>query len=159
VIRVGPQVSVQPVFSAPSAGFLRVASLGHDTAAATGLWTAIVVSYAEGRADPVEIVAAVHACGDLDPTWSAPLAYGALMVRSLGDVDGHETLLLAGMELFPDEHWFPYSLGMSRYLNHGDRALAAHYLELAADLHGGSEVHRRAARAIRTDENRPRTRE
>ncbi len=148
-LRLAPPIPAQAVHTAPSNGLLRAVSLSHETAAATALWATVVSANAEGRASPRETIAAVRTCGDLDPTWSAPWAYGALIVRALGDIDAHETLLTEAMRAHPDEAWFPYTLGMSRYLNHGDRQGAADYLEIAADLPGGSEVHRRAARAIR----------
>ena len=72
-----------------------------------------------------------------------------MMVRSLDDISEHERLLSDAMAAHPREEWFPYMLGMSRYLNHEDYAGAADYLDQAADLSDGSEVHRRAARAIR----------
>lgn len=149
LLRLGPAMPTQKTMSTPSVGLLRAVSLGHDTAAATALWAAIVASYAERRVLPSETVRAVRTCGALDPNWTIPWAYGATIVRSLGDVDGHEALLSEAMVANPEKSWFPYMLGMSRYLNHGDRAGAAQYLEMAADLGDGSEVHRRAARAIR----------
>jgi len=149
LLRQAPEIPGQTASTTPSAQFLRAVSLGHDSAAATLLWTSIVASYAQRTASPSETVAAVRTCGHIDTSWSTPWAYGATIVRSLGDVEGHEALLQEAMAVHPDEYWFPYMLGMSRYLNHGDRAGAADYLEAAADLPGGTEVHRRAARAIR----------
>jgi len=147
-LRHSPRLPEYATASPPSAGFLRVVALGHGTVASTWLWSSTVASYGERRATTPELIISVRNCGALDPRWKAPWVYGSTMVRSLADIPGHERLLADAMEAHPDEPWFPYMLGMSRYLE-GDKNGATQFLDQAAELSDASEVHIHPARAIR----------
>jgi len=134
--------------AAPPEGFLRLATLDHGTVAATWLWSSTVAGYAAHDWSSPELTTAIRVCGSLDPKWKAPWVYGATMLRSMDDLDAQERVLEEAIAVHPEEPWFPYMLGMSRHIQ-GDKAGAIKLLDRAADLSGASEVHRRAARAIR----------
>lgn len=133
----------------PSAEVWHVATLGHDTAAASLLWMRAVVHFATSEApDPAWIRAAVATCADLDPRWSAPSRYGALMLADLGDFAGHEDVLAAAAGRWPDDPWFATALGMSRWLRAGDAEGAVRWLSFAAATPGADPLLERLAERI-----------
>jgi hypothetical protein len=139
---------------APSAGVLRVASLGRPTLAASVLWMQVGAQFAETEdlVDPETsrwIHQSVLTCGELDPDWAAPWIFGAMMLERQGDVDAHEDVLRRAMDRWPDEPWFPFTLGMSRYRNRGDATGAIGWIERAAAIPGADPAYARALGSMR----------
>ena len=126
---------------------LHVASANHPTAAATVLWIRTVEAQVDG-ADDDAIAGGAAGAGALDPRWSIPLAYGALMLTGRGALDEAEALVAQGQRLHGDDPWFPYTRGMLA-LRRGHPEVAADWLEQAAALPGAPEVHQAAADALR----------
>jgi hypothetical protein len=139
---------------APSAGVLRVASLGRPTLAASVLWMQVGARFAEAEqlGDPESarwIHQSVLTIGELDPDWAAPWVFGAMMLERLGDVDAHEDVLRGAMDRWPDEPWFPFTLGMSRYRYRGDATGAIVWIERAAAIPGADPAYARALTSMR----------
>jgi len=139
---------------APSAGVLRVVSVGRPTLAASLLWMQAGARHAaaEDLADPEAsrwIHQAVLTIGELDPNWITPWVLGAMMLEREGDVDAEEDVLRAAMDRWPDEPWFPFSLGMSRYRYRGDATGAIVWLERAAAIPGADPAYARALQTLR----------
>lgn len=128
----------------------RLASLGRSTPAATVAWIRVVARFTRsGPGDAAWLLPALEPVAALDPRWTTPHVYGALMARHLGDHDAQQQLLRRAIDAFPQEPWFPYALGMARYLDHDDLQGAAEWLERAAALPDAPPVHAEAARAMR----------
>lgn len=154
VLRGGlPPPQAPPAGAPPSAAALRILSLGHPTAAATVAWIDVVRRFTRAQDSPTGdatwLPGALEPIGELDPRWETPWVYGALMARFLGDVPTHQAVLTRALDLHPAQPWFPYALGMSWYMDLGDPARAADWLERAAALPGAPTVHGEAARAFR----------
>lgn len=102
---------------------LAVVALGHDSVAASALWSATVALYATHRADPALLPwvrSAIFTCQAMEPTWAPPLVYGSAMLASLGDLDAHEAVLSAAADANPDVAWFPEQLAASRLVYRRD---------------------------------------
>ena len=109
----------------------------------------LAYGHSESTTDVAALSGWVTAATALDPSWTPPLAYGALMLASVGDLEGHERILRAGVAAHPDDPWFAAALGMSRLLHSNDPDDAAAWLELASTLEGGDEIYARAADRLR----------
>lgn len=145
-----------PVSLAPMPEVLRVASLGHGSAAASLLWMHTVARFTAAMYDrddpdaPTWIADAVRAAGDLDPEWTLPWVYGSMMLDRLDAIGIREELLHAAVEAHPEEPWFPFVLGMSRYRHHDDLAGALAWLERAAAVPGADQAYERALGSMRS---------
>jgi hypothetical protein len=108
----------------------------------------IVALHAHDATDP-DITrftrSAVLAVGAVDPGWEEAWVFGALLLEERGDVDGYESALRAAMDALPDEPWFPFAMGMSRYRLRDDGAGALPWLERAAAIPGADPGYARAA--------------
>lgn len=149
-----PRASEVPQAAPRSADILRVLTLGHDTAAATLGW-ASAVAVAVNTPEPAALASATRRTGALDPRWSVPWAYGALWLASLDAIDESESVLDEATTRFPNDPWFPWALGMSRYVHHADNAGAARWLEVAGSRPGAPTLHHEAAKAIRAQRATP----
>lgn len=123
---------------------LHAAALGSTSSAATWAWMAAVNTYAH-EPHSQAVASWVWTATELDPSWSPPLTYGALMLAAQGDVAGHQALLRRGLRAHPDDPWFPTALAMSRLLDSNDRADAARWLAFASSLPGADPIWRDAA--------------
>lgn len=133
------------ILTGPSAFLL---SGGHPTAAATGIWSTTVVHTAVQPPGTVELVmAGSRASHAMDPTFGTPLAYGARMVLSAGDLPSSLGLLERGHAAFPDDPWYPWLIGMQLWLEGGRPAEAVPWLERADELDATGDLHGRAAAA------------
>lgn len=128
-----------PAEPSPGPLALRVFALGSDSTAASFAWMRAVLAFAHDPEAPA-VGSWVHTAVALDDEWTAPLAYGALMLAAQGDVDAHEALLRQGLHAHPDDPWFPAALGMSRLLHSEDPEDAARWLRFAATLPGGDPI-------------------
>lgn len=143
----------EPPTIRPSAELWAVATLGRRSTAASILWMRTVTRYvAVEEPDPETtrwIEEAILTCATLDPAWRAPSTYGALMLGSMGEVDGYERVLEASARRWPDDPWYPTALGMSRYLHRNDPEGAARWLEWAAGIPDASPIYAWAAARMR----------
>jgi hypothetical protein len=83
--------------------------------------------------------------GVLDPAWRTPFFYGGGMLRLLDDVEGSDQIFTDGMNAFPEDAYFPFSLAMNAYLIHQDLDRAADFLKRAAVLPSAPRWYRTAA--------------
>jgi hypothetical protein len=147
--RLGAAPTTPTASFLPPPAVLHVASVGHPRAAASLLWTDLSARWAAQARLPADVLSTgVRTIGALDPEWTTPWVYGALMLEAQGDRDAHEALLALAMDVHADEHVFPYMLGMSR-LSRGDRVGAATWLDAAATRPGAPALHAAAAAALR----------
>ncbi len=116
---------------------------------ASAAW--VVAGFEYERAESGERVRrAAEVAGRLDPTWSVPWVYGAMMARRLGAGADAEALLIAGMSIRPDDPTLPALLGAIRWADHQDAEGAARWVRRAAELPGvqpDPELIRRALEA------------
>ncbi len=147
-LRVG---AARPSYDAAPPGFAvaTVASLGHETLAASGVWMRTVDLFVAEAIETDRINAGVRTATALDPNWRIPWVYGALMLQAQGDYANQEALLYDAMAFHPHEAWFPYALGMSRLEHYNDPQGAADWLDHAASMPGSPDVHSAAAKALR----------
>lgn len=138
----------------PSPVAVRVASLGHSTLLADGMWVRAVLSFADayhaedgtGHAEAaVWLRAYLETISALDPLWRTAYYHGGGMLRVLGDAEGSDAIFALGMKNLPDEPYFPFSLAMNAYLLHQDRTKAAAFLGQAAAIPGAPPWYRAAA--------------
>ena len=71
----------------PTGEALRWVSLDHPTTAATALWAANTLHWIGDAPSAEAVEASVIGTLTLDPTWTAPPRYGALMLGALGAVE------------------------------------------------------------------------
>ncbi|MCO4746473.1 MAG: hypothetical protein KC912_16870 [Proteobacteria bacterium] len=134
----------------PGPAALQIVALGSRSTAASFAWMRAVLAYGHrGDVAPEALSEWITASTELDPTWIPPHAYGALMLASIGDIEGHERILRTGVAAHPEDPWFPVALGMSRLLHSDDPRDAAAWLELASTLEGGDAIYARAADRLR----------
>jgi hypothetical protein len=134
----------------PSAGALKVASMGYHTVVADFLWVRSVLTFSEIFSDSSSqdvrwLDAMLTSVAELDPSWRTVYFNGGGMLRICNAIDESDALFLLGMENLPDEPYFPFSVGMNAYLYRGDRARAAEYLSIAAKIPGAPPWYSSAA--------------
>ncbi len=134
----------------PNGESMRVASLGFHTALADLVWFRTVLQFGDllEAADPATLPwlkSSVQAVITLDPRWRTPYFYGGGFLRVFGDLDGSDEVYARGRVAFPDDPFFPFSLGMNAFLYRGDRGAAAVWLERAAALPGAPDWYHAAA--------------
>ena len=106
----------------PSGEALSWVSLGFQTQLADWIWIRAVLQFGEdaGPEQSVEQVAwfesALRASIALDPEWRSLYSYGSLMMKVLGDYSTSSYILEMAVEQFPEEEYFPFSLGANHYL-------------------------------------------
>lgn len=106
IVRTVAPAAESPRAPTASAGIWRALSLGHPTTAATLQWIRIVQHHTLPPPDATWLPAALHPIGALDPRWTTPWAYGALMARSHGDPATARAILREARALHPDTPWF-----------------------------------------------------
>ena len=147
--RFGPMGDGETIF-VPDGDALRVASLGHHLVAADIMWVRTVLRFVEvfeGR-DPEGLRwlgAMLDTVATLDPRWRTVYFYGGGMLRTVSDVEGSSALYARGMEVMPDDPFFPFSIGMNAYMFNKDVDTAKRYLDHAARLPGAPNWYRNAA--------------
>lgn len=141
---------LRPVF-VPSPQATKVASMGFDMVFADLMWTRAVLLFvdfldAEEREDgAVWTRTVLKTVGTLDPAWRTPFFYGGSMLRLLEDFEGSDEIFRDGMESFPDDAYFPFSIAMNAYLHREDMDTAVEYLQKAAAMPGAPGWYRNAA--------------
>lgn len=82
---------------------------------------------------------------ELDPSWRTVYFYGGSMLRTVGDIDGSDTLFLRATREIPDDAYFPFSVAMNAYLYHKDIDKAVQYMHTAASLPNAPDWYRWAS--------------
>ena len=134
----------------PSPEATKVASLGFDLIVADLLWTRAVLLFvdfldSESEHGAVWTRTVLQTVTELDPLWRTPFFYGGSMLRLLDDLDGSDEVFTAGMEAFPQDAYFPFSLAMNAYMFGEDLEKATEYLTKAASLPNAPKWYRNAA--------------
>jgi hypothetical protein len=140
---------LRPIF-VPSPTASKVGAMGFDLVVADLLWTRAVLLFvdfldSEGGDGAVWTRTVLKTVGALDPEWRTPFFYGGSMLRLLDDIDGSDEIFEMGMNAFPDDAYFPFSLAMNAYLHHKDFERAVDYLQQAAGMPGAPRWYRNAA--------------
>ncbi|NOY24945.1 MAG: hypothetical protein GXP62_03645 [Oligoflexia bacterium] len=134
----------------PNPAMLRAASMGQPTVVADFLWVRVALNFAEIADHPTAdgshwLQLMIRGILALDPSWRTPYFYGGSMMRVLDNIDGSDEIFAAGAAAFPDDPYFPFSLGMNAYLYRQDATEAARLLSVAAKRPGAPPWYRSAA--------------
>lgn len=134
----------------PSPTATKVASMGFDMVVADMLWVRAVLLFVDFLDSDQENGAVwtrtvLKTVATLDPGWRTPFFYGGSMLRLLEDIEGSDEIFGDGMESFPEDAYFPFSIAMNAYLVHQDMAKAVKFLKRAADLPNAPKWYRTAA--------------
>lgn len=131
----------------PSGKFVQQASLGYNELAGDMVWFQAVQyfgGYAKSEHDLAYFAGLIDIVNELDPHFVFPYVFGAVVLaQDLHDMDRGVRVLRRGMERNPQNWELPFQIGFLYYTVKRDRAMAAHYFDLASRLPGGEE---RAAR-------------
>jgi hypothetical protein len=131
----------------PSGKFVRQASLGYRELAGDMVWFQAVQyfgGYAKSEHDLAYFSGLIDIVNELDPYFVFPYIFGAVVLaQDLNDMDRGVRVLKRGMERNPQNWELPFQIGFLYYTVERDRAMAAHYFDLASRLPGGEQ---RAAR-------------
>jgi hypothetical protein len=139
--------------SMPSAEAMKVVSSGFHQPLADLLWMQMLFEFGvrTGRGDPQLanwLRNALHVVTELDPEWRTPYFYGGTMLRIEGDYDHSSQMFMAGAEQFPDDAWFPFSVGMNHFFT-GDMTQASEWIRQASERPGAPGWYSEAAVAFR----------
>ena len=123
----------------PSPEVTRVASMGYHTMVADLMWIQTILQFVDvidsgGKRGLRWLHTMLDTVIHLDPRWRTTYFYGGSMLRVLKDIEGSDRIFRAGKEALPDDHHFPFSLGMNAYLYRGDHEGAVAMLTEAAAL-------------------------
>lgn len=133
----------------PSGKFVEQTSLGYREVAADWIWFQAVQyfgGYAMGQHDLVYFNGLIDIVTDLDPQFSFPYIFGAVvMSQDMRDLDRGVEILKKGMRQNPENWEYPFEIGFLYYVCVRDSDRAARYFELAARLPGGGDRARRFA--------------
>ena len=139
----------------PSGSTLRIAASGLHVQVADLMWMRTVLEFG-ARITGDEgwnewLARSLVAVTELDPHWRTPFFYGGTMVRVAGSVDGSTDIFERGAVAFPQDPYFPFSVGMNYYFE-GDKDKAADWVERASKLPGAPGWYAGAATAFHTQE-------
>lgn len=126
---------VEPIV--PKAEIVRAADLGLHNTASDLIWLATIQYF--GGSDSLEMPRLpdyLNLSTDLDPKFSYPYAFGALVLPAFGKVDAGVALAHKGIEAGAKDWRIPYYLATTYFINLDDRANAAKYFDIAANTEG-----------------------
>jgi hypothetical protein len=138
----------------PSPATFQLATMGFHEPVADLLWVRAVLLFGERHgSDPdprwgAWLAGMIEAIAALDPGWKTPYHYGGTMLRSIEAVDASDHIFELGAEAFPDDAYFPFSLGMNHYLLRGDAPTAVVWIEEAAGRPNAPNWYRVAAAGL-----------
>lgn len=143
------EADLRPIF-VPSPEAVKVGAMGFDMVVADLFWTRAVLLFVDFLGDEsgdgaVWTRTVLKTVGELDPRWRTPFFYGGSMLRLLDDIEGSDQIFQDGMNAFPEDAYFPFSLAMNAYLHHEDLDKAVEYLQKAASLPNAPRWYRNAA--------------
>ena len=151
--RHSTDVDVELLFL-PSPETFRLATMGYHEPVADLLWVRAVLLFGERHGkDPDPrwgewLAGMIEAIAALDPGWRTPYHYGGTMLRSIEAADASDHIFELGANAFPDDAFFPFSLGMNHYLLRGDATTAVTWIEEAAGRPGAPTWYRVAAAGL-----------
>lgn len=141
----------------PNPASMRVASMGQPTLVADALWIRAVLEFADCAMDPTPaksewVATMLLAVLELDPEWRTSAQYGGAMLRVVEQWDSAMVAFSVGEQAFPDDAFFPFSMGMTEYLRGGDVEIAYEHVARAAAIPGAPAWYSAtAAQFLKTD--------
>lgn len=140
----------------PAADALKVASSGFHQPLADVFWIQTLFEFGArfGQNEPrfaEWLKRSLQVVTTLDPEWRTPYFYGGTMMRVEGELEASNDLFMAGAETFPDDHWFPFSIGMNHFFM-GDMEKASEWVEAASQKPTAPDWYGEAAVACRLKE-------
>lgn len=113
---------------------VKAADLGLDNAASDLVWLA-AIQYLGGSESRTyqSLPDYLFLASDLDPKFSYPYAFGALLLPSFGYPELGINLAKKGIDDAPPDWRIPYYLATTYYINKNDYTNAAKYFDLAAN--------------------------
>lgn len=129
-----------------SAEVLKVADLGLNNAAGDLMWLA-AIQYFGGSQSPTDekLVDYLIAAASLNPRFSYPYAFGALILPSINKTDEGIDLALKGLQDAEPNWEIPYYLATTYHLSKNDTVNATKYFDLAARTPGAPAGAQRVA--------------
>lgn len=119
------------------ANVVKAADLGLNNAAADYEWLSLIQYFGGGESPSyAKLSDYLSTTTELDPKFSYPYAFGALILPSFGFIDQGIALAQKGVELHVPDWQIPYYLATTFHLNKNDPANAAKYFDIAANTPG-----------------------
>lgn len=117
-----------------------IIDLGLNNAAADLYWLAAIQYFGDWQDDNyTKLVNYIKAANELDPKFSYPYAFGALILPSLGQTDEAIAIAKDGIANSDPDYRIPYYLAVTYFLNKQDYTSAAYYFDLAARTPGAPD--------------------
>ena len=137
----------------PSADTMKVISSGFHQPLADLLWIQMLFEFGArtGKGDPKLaewLLNGLKVITVLDPEWRTPYFYGGTMLRIEGDYDNSSQMFMSGAEQFPEDAWFPFSVGMNYFFT-GDMPQASEWIRQASERPDAPGWYSEAAVAFR----------
>lgn len=135
----------------PSGEALSWISLGFDTQISDWVWIQAVLQFGEDASpgQSPERVAwfenSMKASIALDPEWRTLYTYGGVMMKVLGDYEAATRILELAVERFPEDEYFPFSIGATHYLRGSETANPRLQLAFGIVLHSAKSPELRLA--------------
>ena len=124
----------------PSGKVLKIISLGFDEVVADILFIRMIDYFGKHSASDRTYVWLYHMADlvtDLDPKFRFPYIFAGLMLNlEANQFENARTILIKGMNEFPNDWYFPFALGINYFFHDGDFTRAADSLEDASKLPG-----------------------
>ncbi|OQA04277.1 MAG: hypothetical protein BWY68_00420 [bacterium ADurb.Bin400] len=126
---------VEPITLKPDT--IKIIDLGLHNAAADLMWLAAIQYLGGGESQTQEkLHEYLRLSSELDPKFSYPYAFGALIMPNFGMVDQAIELATKGIEHSSPDWRIPYYLAVTYHLEKKDSKNAAKYFDLAANTPG-----------------------
>lgn len=119
---------------------IKASDLGLHNAASDLVWLGSIQYFGGGESKTYEeLPSYLSLASDLDPKFSYPYAFGALILPSIGYVDQGIALAEKGISSSLLDWRIPYYLATAYYFDKNDAANAAKYFDLAANTSGAPD--------------------
>lgn len=124
----------------PKADVIKATDLGLDNAAADIVWLESI-QYFGGtpQTDITQMPEYLNLTTSLDPKFSYPYAFGALVLPNIGQVDQGIALAQKGIQKAEPDWRIPYYLATTYHINKSDAKNAAYYFDIAVRTPGAPE--------------------
>ncbi|MFA7244054.1 MAG: hypothetical protein WC080_02095 [Patescibacteria group bacterium] len=114
--------------------------LGLKNAAADLNWLASIQYFGDWQDDDyAKLTAYIKATNELDPKFSYPYAFGAIILPGLGKTNDAIAIAKDGIANSDPDYRIPYYLAVTYFLNKQDYANAAYYFDVAARTAGAPD--------------------
>jgi hypothetical protein len=122
------------------ANVVKAADLGLDNAAADYEWLSMIQYFGGGESpNYAKLPDYLATATELDPKFSYPYAFGALVLPTFGFIDQGITLAQKGVALNLPDWQISYYLATTYFINKKDNADAAKYFDIAAHTPGAPD--------------------